>query len=302
MEATSPLETKRPSPLETLIARSANLLRFFRRWPVIPSIVLLALIVAGAFAPWVAPHDPLDNELRARNAPPAWYAKGSAKYLLGADPIGRDILSRIIYGARVSLLVAAISVTSGMVIGTAVGLIAGYAGGWIDELSMRIVDVWLGLPFILVALVVVVVLGQNFAVLMGLLALLAWTPFVRNVRGEVLSLKTRDYVALARISGASTARILVRHILPGVINTVIVIATLRVGQLILAEATLSFLGAGIPPPTPSWGGMVADGREYLSKAWWVSFFPGFAIFLIVMSMNFIGDWFRDRFDPRLRQL
>jgi peptide/nickel transport system permease protein len=158
------------------------------------------------------------------------------------------------------------------------------------------------MPFILVALVVVIVVGQSFPVLLGLLALLAWTPFARNVRAEVLSLKTRDYVAQARIAGASTARILLVHILPGVFNTVMVIATLRVGQLILAEATLSFLGAGIPPPHPSWGGMISDGRSYLNDAWWIAFFPGMCIFLVVMALNFLGDWMRDRFDPRLRQL
>ena len=182
------------------------------------------------------------------------------------------------------------------------GLVAGYFGGFVDEIIMRITDVWLGLPFILIAIVVVIALGQTMTILLMLLALLAWTAFVRNVRGEVLSLKTRDYVALAKVAGASTFRILIWHILPGVLNTIIVIATLRVGQLILTEAILSYLGAGIPPPTPAWGAMVADGRSFINDAWWISFFPGVAIFLIVMSLNFLGDWMRDRFDPRLRQL
>ena len=167
---------------------------------------------------------------------------------------------------------------------------------------MRVTDVWLGLPFILIAIVAVIAFGQTFTILVILLALLSWTPFVRNVRGEVLTLKTSDYVALAQVAGASTYRILIWHILPGVINTVIVIATLRVGQLILTEAILSFLGAGIPPPTPAWGAMVNDGRAYINDAWWISFFPGIAIFLTVMSLNFLGDWLRDRLDPRLRQL
>jgi peptide/nickel transport system permease protein len=168
---------------------------------------------------------------------------------------------------------------------------------------MRLEDVWLSLPFLLIALVAAVVIGKSFGVVMGLLALLAWSAFVRNVRAEVLSLKTRDYVALARVAGAPTTRIIIRHILPGVVNTIIVIATLRVGQLILAEASLSFLGAGIPAPTPAWGLMVAEGRDYLGTGqWWISFFPGMAIFLVVMSLNFLGDWMRDRLDPRLRQL
>ena len=223
-------------------------------------------------------------------------------HILGGDNIGRDLLSRIIHGARVSLVVVAIAVTSGLLVGVSMGLVAGYFGGFIDELIMRLTDVMLGLPFILIAIVAVIAFGQTFTILIILLALISWTPFVCNVRGEVLSLKTRDYVALAQVAGASTYRILVWHILPGVINTVIVIATLRVGQLILTEAILSFLGAGIPPPTPAWGAMVNDGRAYINDAWWISFFPGIAIFLTVMSLNFLGDWLRDRLDPRLRQL
>ena len=226
----------------------------------------------------------------------------SWEYILGGDNIGRDLLSRIIHGARVSLIVVAISLTSGLLIGVSMGLVAGYFGGLLDEVIMRVTDIWLGLPFILVAIVAVIAFGQTFMILIILLGLLSWTPFVRNVRGEVLSLKTRAYVSLAKVAGASTFRILIWHILPGVINTVIVIATLRVGQLILTEAILSFLGAGIPPPTPAWGAMVNDGRAYINDAWWISFFPGVAIFLVVMSLNFLGDWLRDRLDPRLRQL
>jgi peptide/nickel transport system permease protein len=277
-------------------------LHILRRWPVLPIVVLTALAVTGIFAPLIAPHNPTLPDVANRASPPAWYENGNSKHLLGTDHIGRDLLSRIVYGARVSLMVVAISTTSGCVIGTLLGLVSGYFGRHLDEIIMRLVDIWLSVPFILVALIVVVVLGQSFGVLMALLALLAWTPFVRNVRAEVLSLKTRDYVSLAKVAGASTARIMFIHILPGVINTVIVIATLRVGQLILSEAILSFLGVGIPPPTPAWGSMVSDGRGYLNTAWWISFFPGMAIFLVVMSFNFIGDWIRDRLDPRLRQL
>lgn len=226
----------------------------------------------------------------------------TSNHILGGDNIGRDLLSRIIHGARVSIVVVTIALSSGLLVGVSMGLVAGWFGGIVDELIMRVTDIWLGLPFILVAIVVVIALGQTFIILIGLLALLSWTPFVRNVRGEVLSLKTRDYVSLAKVAGASTFRIMLFHLLPGVLNTVIVIATLRVGQLILTEAILSFLGAGIPPPTPAWGAMVNDGRAFINDAWWISFFPGVCIFLVVMSLNFLGDWMRDKFDPRLRQL
>ena len=297
--ADTTLVLRRPLSAAGLAGRALHVLR---RWPVIPIIVLTFLVVVGVFAPMLAPHNPIKTSLGDRTAPPMWDEAGSSKYILGTDHVGRDILSRVIHGARVSLLVTAISLTSGLVVGTALGLIAGYFGGHVDELLMRLVEIELGMPFILIALVVVIVVGQSFAVLLGLLALLAWTPFARNVRAEVLSLKTRDYVALARIAGASTTRILLVHVLPGVFNTVLVVATLRVGQLILAEATLSFLGAGIPPPAPSWGAMISDGRTYLNDAWWIAFFPGMCIFLVVMALNFLGDWMRDRFDPRLRQL
>ena len=275
---------------------------FFRRWPVFSTVIVVIFIVAAIFAPLIEPHDPVRAVLRERNTPPVWYAKGSATHILGTDYVGRDVLSRVIHGARVSLLVVTISTASGLLVGVTLGLIAGYAGRLTDEIVMRIVDIWLGLPLILIALVIVIVFGQSFPTLMAVLALFAWSPFVRNVRAETLSLKGRDYVSLARVAGASNTRILVIHILPGVINTIIVIATLRTGQLIMTEAILSFLGAGIPPPTPAWGAMVNDGRGYLRDAWWISFFPGLAIFLITMSLNFLGDWFRDKYDPRLRQL
>ena len=212
------------------------------------------------------------------------------------------MLSRIIVGARISLMLTGVALISGLLVGTTLGLVAGWYGGVVDELIGRIVDMWYALPFLLIALVIAIVLGQSVVIMMGILALVAWSGFVRVIRAEVLTLKQREYIDLARVAGASDRRILLRHILPGVSSTIIVIATLNVGGLILTEATLSFLGAGIPSPTPAWGVMVAESREYLGTAWWTSFFPGFAIFLVVMSLNFIGDWMRDRYDPRLRQL
>ncbi|MBI4219933.1 MAG: ABC transporter permease [Chloroflexi bacterium] len=276
--------------------------RFIRRWPLFPVAILATILVCAVFAPLIAPHDPVRGKLIDSNIPPPWYEKGTADHLLGTDPLGRDILSRIIFGARVSMIVASIVLLVGAVLGTALGLLAGFFGRQIDEVIMRTADFTFAVPFLLVALVVVIVLGPSISVIVALLTVFAWAGFARQVRGETLQIRTRDYVSLARVAGASSLRIMYRHILPGVLNTVLVIATLRVGGLILAEASLSFLGVGVPPPTPAWGSMVADGRAFIDTAWWVAFFPGLAIMLTVVAFNFIGDWLRDWYDPRLRQL
>ena len=276
--------------------------RFIREWPVIPALIMVVLVVCAIFAPLIAPHDPLIGDLRVPNTPPIWYAEGSATYILGTDTLGRDVLTRTIFGARISLIIVSIVLSTGALFGTTLGLVAGYYGGHLDEILMRFVDLTLAVPFILVALVVVIILGQSLTIIVILISTLTWSGFSRQVRAEVLSLRTRDYVAMARVAGASDAMILYRHILPGVLNTVIVIATLNVANVILAEAVLSFLGVGVPPPTPAWGAMISDGRDYLGTAWWLAFFPGIAIFLTVVSFNFMGDWLRDKLDPRLRQL
>ena len=229
-------------------------------------------------------------------------ARGEVIVALGTDAQGRDILSRLFHGARVSLIVALVTLGVGGTIGTVVGLLAGYYGGWVDELLMRVVDIFLSLPYLLVALVLVVTLGQSFGLIVGVLSVFIWPLFARVVRAEVLQLKNMDYVDLARVSGAGTLRILFVHIFPGVINTLIVISTLNVGIVILVEAALSFLGAGVPPPTPAWGSMVGDGRDKLADAWWIATMPGLAIVFTVMSLNIFGDWLRDTLDPRLRQL
>lgn len=228
---------------------------------------------------------------------------GSTKFLLGTDHLGRDVLSRVIYGARISLLVSIVTLAVGGSIGVVMGLAAGWYGGVIDEILMRLVDIKLAIPLILIALVLVITLGQSLWIIVTVLCLFIWPRFARQVRGEVLQLKHMDYVSLAKVSGASTARILFIHVFPGTINTLIVVATLQVGIVILLESTLSFLGAGVPPPTPAWGSMVADGRDKLAGGvWWISTFPGIAIMLTVMSLNLFGDWLRDTLDPRLRQL
>ena len=288
-----------PAPAPARIARR---LWAMRRWPLIPMFILAVFVFTGVFAPLIAPHDPERGGLRDRNLPPAWEEGGSSEFLLGTDHLGRDMLSRVIFGARISLVVAGVTLGVGMIIGVVSGMVAGWYGGWVDEALMRIVDIKLAIPTILLALVLVLALGQSFLIIVAILAIAVWPRFARNVRGEVLQLKTMDFVALAKVAGASTPRILFIHIFPGLINTLIVLATLEVGIVILLESTLSFLGAGVPPPTPAWGSMVSDGRDRLAVAWWISTMPGFAIMLTVLSMNLFGDWLRDRLDPRLRQL
>ena len=284
-----------------------------RRYPVIPiTIMLVVLVLPAIFANWVAPHNPRIGSLSNRLVPPAWVdaqgegifatPAGSWTHPLGTDKQGRDILTRIIYGARVSLMVAVISITLAGITGTILGLMAGYFGGNVDHLIMRLVDIALSIPAILLALVLAVALGPSFQTVIIVIVSIFWSRYARLVRGETLSLKHQDFVARARVAGASNTRIIARHIFPNLVNTIIVLATLEVGQVILLEATLSFLGAGLPRPTPAWGLMVASGRELIVTAWWVAAFPGLAIVLAVLSMNLFGDWLRDRLDPKLRNL
>ena len=288
--------------------------RWVRQFPVIPlTVLLLVLVLPGIFAPYVAPHNPREGNVLDRLQPPVWVGDkvvngvvvkkaGSWDHILGTDKIGRDMLSRIIYGARVSMIVALISIASCAVVGTTLGLIAGYFGGGWDNLIMRLVDIKLSLPSILLALVLVAIMGPSFATIIIVISLLLWTRYARLVRGEALRLKSQDFIARAKVAGASTPRILARHIFPNVVNTIIVLATLEIGQVILFEATLSFLGAGLPPDTSAWGLMIADGRALIINAWWVAFFPGLAIMLTVLSMNLLGDWMRDKLDPKLRNV
>ena len=227
---------------------------------------------------------------------------GSTTHLLGTDKVGRDVFSRIIYGSRISIIVAAIAIFIGGTIGTLIGITAGYFGKWPDAICMRLVDISLSLPLILLALVIVAVLGPSFETVIIVLIVLLWAYYARMTRGETLAIRSQDYIARARVAGASHFRIIIHHIFPNVFNSLVVLATLQVGWVIIVEASLSFLGAGIPRPTPAWGLMVADGRELVVAAWWVAFFPGIAILLVVMCMNLLGDWLRDRLDPKQRQV
>ena len=274
-----------------------------RRFPGVAMIILVfVLVIPGLFAEWVAPHDPIKGSLAARLKPPMWEKGGTSTYPLGTDKVGRDVLSRIIYGARVSLRVSLEAIIISGVIGTTLGLLAGYFGGRIDGFIMRLVDISLGLPIILIALVFVAALGPSFATMNAVITVALWSRYARQVRGEVLSIKQRDFIARARVAGASHLRIMFRYLLPNVVNSLIVLATLQVGFVILLESSLSFLGAGIPRPTPAWGLMVADGRELIVTAWWIAMFPGLAIMLTVLSMNLVGDWLRDHLDPKLKNV
>ncbi|MCZ6535651.1 MAG: ABC transporter permease [Chloroflexi bacterium] len=264
---------------------------------------MIFLVIPAIFADWVAPYDPVDGgSLKERLLPPVGLEGGSWAHPLGTDRLGRDMLSRIIHGARISLAVSLVSIMVGGLVGTTLGLLAGYFGGWWDHIIMRMVDVKLSLQSILIALVLVAIFGPSFGTVILVVALLLWTRYARLVRGETLALKSKDFVLRARVSGASTFRIITRHIFPNVVNTIIVLATLEIGQVILLESTLIFLGAGLPRPNPAWGLMVADGRGWIVTNWCVFFFPTLAIVLTVLSMNLLGDWLRDRLDPKLRNV
>lgn len=265
------------------------------------SLLIVTLwVVVGVLAPWLAPHNPYRGDLLNSLLPPFWNG-GDRAYPLGTDFLGHDILSQMIMGARLTLVVATGSLLIGGTTGTLVGLVAGYYGGGVDNLLMRLADLTFAFPLLLVALLLALVFGASFTMVVAIIGLLLWSRFARLVRSEVLSLRTRDFVALARVAGASDLRIMLVHLLPNVIGTVLVIVTLQVGQAILTEAALSFLGVGIPPPNPSWGAMISEGRNYLDSAWWISVFPGLAILLVVLALSLLGDWLRDVFDPRLQQ-
>ena len=264
-------------------------------------IVVFLLVLPAIFADLITWHNPLRGTLGDRLTPPAWIEGGNWTYPLGTDKQGRDILTRIIYGARISLAVSSITILIGLVIGSALGLLAGYFGGWLDRIVSWLIDTFFSLPNVLLALVIVAAIGPSFVTIIVILSITIWAPFARQVRGETLSVREAEYVARAQVAGARPWRILVKHVLPNMANTLIVMATLQVGVVILEESSLSFIGAGIPRPKPSWGVMVSDGRDQILTAWWVSFFPGLAIMLVVLSLNLMGDWLRDFLDPKMRQ-
>jgi peptide/nickel transport system permease protein len=269
---------------------------------IIPVAILSILVLTAIFAPWIAPQDPTTTNMLERKLPPAFMEGGTTAHLLGTDGLGRDILSRLIYGSRVSLSVSMLVIIITASIGTTLGIAAGYLGGRLESFLMRVTDVSMAFPGLLLAMLLAVGLGPGFWTVILALSILGWAPYSRMIRGESLKVRELDFVLQARITGASPLRIMIKHIFPNIINSLIILMTLAVGLMILAEATLSYLGIGIPAPTPSWGSMVADGRNDLNVAWWISTIPGIAIGLVVLSCNFLGDWLRDKLDPRLRRL
>ena len=263
------------------------------------ALVLLALLCA-LFAPWISPHSAMIGDLLNRLDPPAWVSGGNSQFLLGTDPLGRDLLSRIIYGARISLYIGAMSIFISIVIGVPVGLVAGFYRGWVDDVLMRIADIMLTFPFILFAILVMALFGPGVNKMVLILGVTGWVGFARVVRGQVLTLRELDYVVAARIIGASNTRIIVRHVLPSAWSPIIVLATLNIAVNILVASGLSFLGLGVDPSIPDWGNMLAQGQLYLTSAWWVDTFPGIALMLTVLGFNLLGDWLRDITDPLQR--
>lgn len=270
--------------------------------PLFPTMVLVALVFTAVFATSLAPHSPTEGNIMQKLVPPIWMERGTWDHPMGTDRFGRDVLSRIIYGSRISLVVSLLVIGVAGTIGTLVGLISGYRGGATDAILMRLTDIGLSLPTILIAVVLVAVSEPSFGNVILVISLLLWPRFARQMRGETLAIKEQDFVALAVVAGRSSAWIISRHIFPNVVPTLLVICTLQVGYVILLEGSLSFLGVGVPPPNPAWGLMIADGRGFLATAWWITLFPGLAMLLTVLAVNLLGDWLRDRLDPKLRQL
>ncbi len=263
-------------------------------------VIIVLWILCAIFADVIAPYGPNDVNIMLRMKPPAWMDGGSSAHLLGTDEVGRDVLSRLIYGCQISLIVGLMSVVVSLIIGTTLGLVSGFFGGKVDAVIMRACDVMLAFPFIFMALCFMAVLGSGLKNVIIVLGITGWMSYARTVRGQTLSLREREFVRAAATSGCKKTRVMFRHILPNVIDQAIVLGTLEMGTSILSEASLTFLGMGVPATIPTWGNMIASGRDYIYTAWWLTTFPGLVIFLVCLSINFVGDWIRDVRDPRLR--
>jgi peptide/nickel transport system permease protein len=289
VEATAPLAD-----------RSRVWRKVFRNPVGLAGVLILVVVIGSAIAaPWVAPHDPAKQSLIRRFTPPVWMSGGSTAYPLGTDQVGRDILSRIVHGARISLVVGVSAVLVSVVVGVTMGLVSGYVGGRVDVALMTIVDVWLSFPQLLLALAFVAALGPSLLTIIVVLGLTGWERYARVVRAEVLALREKDFIEAARAMGITARRVVFRHLLPNTFSSIIVLSTLQVAQAILQEAALSFLGVGSGRTYPTWGQMIALGRDFVSVAWWLSTFPGLAILLTVLAINLVGDRLRDALDPRV---
>jgi peptide/nickel transport system permease protein len=268
-------------------------------WRTVFALILLTLMICSALlAEVISPHDPTQIDLKNKLAPPAWLPGGIAHYPLGTDALGRDLLSRLVYGSRISITIGVTAMAIGATAGTILGMIAGFYGKAADSIIMRIADIQLAFPFVLLAIAVIGVVGPSFTNLVIILGLASWMTYARVIRGEVLSIREREYIMAARVIGVSNAKIIFRHILPNLVHVVLVIATLEVGRMIIMESALSFLGLGIQPPDPTWGGMLNESQEYIGLAWWLTTWPGLAIVGAVLAINLLGDWLRDALDPR----
>src|SRR5215472_9252347 len=278
--------------------------RLVRQLPILPLAILVPFVLIALFANYIAPYDPTEPIPGAKIfEPPFWLQGGSAHALLGTDFQSRDVLSRLIFGARVSLIVGVAGTIVAGSIGTALGILSGYLGGWVDQVIMRVTDAWLALPALVFAIFLATMVGPSMWNIVLILGLVYWTRYARVIRGEVLSLREREFVKLAEIAGGSRARVIFRHILPNVLNSTMVLASLTIGVVIIAEASLSFLGVGVPPPEPAWGSMLADGRSMLMVGdWWLTVFPGLGLLMVVLATQLLGDWLRVRLDPQLRNL
>ena len=289
-----------PAPKASRLNQS---LRRLARSPVglIGAIIVVAVLFGAVFATAIAPHDPAEIQIKKRRLPPAWSTDGEWSYPLGTDDLGRDVMSRILVGSQISVLVGVTAVVIAGIIGVSIGLVAGLQGGLTDAIISRVIDTFLAVPFVLLALTLVGVLGASLTNLIVVLGLAGWVSYARVVRGEVMSVKAREYVLAARTIGQKERKIAINHVLPNVMASVIVLATLNVATTIIAESSLSFLGLGVQPPTVTWGGMLSDGREHIATSWWLATFPGLAITITVLGIIFLGDWLRDVLDPRLKE-
>ena len=295
LEATTVTTADEPTALQGSLRRLVRL-----RWGVAASVILLAIVASAIFAPAIAPHNPLAVNISHRLAPPVWMEGGTSRHVLGTDQVGRDLLARVIYGGRISLVIGVAAVLISTTIGVLLGLVGGYFGGCPDWTIMTAVNVLLTFPFVLLALAVIAVLGASLGNMIVVLGVAGWPIYARVVRAETMAIREREFILAGRALGMSHARIIVRQILPNLVSPIVVIATLQVAQVIVLESFLSFLGLGVQPPTPAWGNMLGEGRVYMLNSWWIAAFPGLAIFLTTLAINLMGNALRDWLDPHMK--